>query len=132
MCYHLVILAAMDEEHTIMQCEHGSIHIQWGIATFHITQEELLILTEALRGPFFPDVSVLAQTSLFVLRREAGQGFALRLREVELHVPTADFWFLSHMLQRSCSILTHKQQRRRDHLSPVFIPFVDLEGYSMN
>lgn len=50
MCNRLTILAAEDPFHCISQCEHGSIHLDWGNLTIHLKPQNFLELSDILEA----------------------------------------------------------------------------------
>lgn len=97
------MLVALDEHRYIARCEHGTIHLAWDIVTFHITGDYFQILARSLQEPFAANEPVLISRSWFSLSRQPGEGFSLRIGQVELHLPNHDFLFLSQMMLRSLS-----------------------------
>jgi hypothetical protein len=44
MCYHLTVLSHAGAHRRVAQCEHGSIHLTWDIATIHLQADYFLTL----------------------------------------------------------------------------------------
>lgn len=48
MCQHLYMLAACNAYRRVAQCEHGTVHFTWDIATLHLGPEDFLTLERLL------------------------------------------------------------------------------------
>lgn len=117
MCNQLIMLAELDEHRYIAQCEHGTIHVGWGMATLHLSQPYFTVLAQALQSTFPHHEPMLAQSSWFALTRGSEGEISLRIGQMELHLSQQDFLFLSQMMLRS--LITIKTQK-----TSVFSPLV--------
>lgn len=76
MCYQMLPIATYDDRHFIGQCEHGTLHLNWGRLVLSFHPDEFLLIARTLRR-YQPDYrNVLNSPGVSVLWHTQDQEMA--------------------------------------------------------
>lgn len=105
MCMVLTVLAHANECRTIAQCEHGTLHVTWDIATVRLRPNDFLALTRFLERHAAND-EASANEGWCVVERDARYTRRMWIGQVGLMVSADDFAILVALLGQAAEMLT--------------------------
>ncbi|NMB90382.1 MAG: hypothetical protein GYA17_18635, partial [Chloroflexi bacterium] len=114
--------------------QHGGLHLTWGVTTLHFSPQGFLQVSYLLEQGTHTGNGQVIHAGALSLEQDRSGGFALRIRDVELHLAPVDFLFLVQMVRAALQRLgyTGGGFTWPLHSLPVVQPRAHRLPYSLN